>query len=323
MALQASGTIKLSQINTELGRSSSATISLDSAESGTYATINTASASYPADARPAKMSEWYSYDHSASSVTPSTYYWLGDGVNDTIRITGNSYTFFAANNSQDMSFCGWYRIDETSAQVQHLMSASTSTVSGNNQIFIMYHGSLNRLMFRYRHNGSFHQIQKSLHDNLSATGVSSSGWTSTNRGNTNSDGFVHLAFTYDASNRTASNGMKIYWNAQELTTTASSSNVSSPAAWDARSFAIGDLVSSSPNNANVFKGGIDNVSVHGKVLTQSEITSLYNSGTVINCDDAGVDSNILGEYRLENNTENSDGIMSDLSNIGGGTFTTY
>jgi len=67
MALQSSGTIKMSEINTELGRSSTATISLDSAESGTYATINTASSSYPNDARPASMSEWYSYDHSAAS----------------------------------------------------------------------------------------------------------------------------------------------------------------------------------------------------------------------------------------------------------------
>ncbi len=67
MALQSSGTIKMSEINTELGRTSSATISLDSAESGTYATINTASSSYPNNARPASMSEWYSYNHSASA----------------------------------------------------------------------------------------------------------------------------------------------------------------------------------------------------------------------------------------------------------------
>ena len=67
MSLQASGTIKMSEINTELGRSSSATISLDSAESGVYATINTASPSYPDDNRPASMSEWYSYNHTAAA----------------------------------------------------------------------------------------------------------------------------------------------------------------------------------------------------------------------------------------------------------------
>jgi len=79
MALQSSGTIKMSEINTELGRSSTATISLDSAESGTYATINTASASYPNDARPASMSEWYSYDHSASSSSSGFFTVVNSG----------------------------------------------------------------------------------------------------------------------------------------------------------------------------------------------------------------------------------------------------
>jgi hypothetical protein len=79
MALQSSGTIKMSEINTELGRTSSATISLDSAESGTYATINTASASYPNNARPASMSEWYSYDHSASSSSSGFFNVINSG----------------------------------------------------------------------------------------------------------------------------------------------------------------------------------------------------------------------------------------------------
>ena len=65
--LQSSGEIKMSQINTELGRTSTATISLDDAENGTYATINTASSSYPNASNPAAMSEWYSYDHSAAA----------------------------------------------------------------------------------------------------------------------------------------------------------------------------------------------------------------------------------------------------------------
>jgi hypothetical protein len=70
MALTSSGEIKMSQINTELGRSSTAAISLDTAENGGYAAINTASSSYPSSANPARMSEWYSYDHNASSGSP-------------------------------------------------------------------------------------------------------------------------------------------------------------------------------------------------------------------------------------------------------------
>lgn len=71
----------MSEINTELGRSSTATISLDSAESGVYATINTASPSYPNNARPASMSEWYSYNHTASSSSSFTIY--STGYNET------------------------------------------------------------------------------------------------------------------------------------------------------------------------------------------------------------------------------------------------
>jgi hypothetical protein len=77
MALQTSGTIKMSEINTELGRSSTATISLDTAENGGYATINTASTSYPSSGNPASMSEWYSYNHTASSSSSFTVYSTG------------------------------------------------------------------------------------------------------------------------------------------------------------------------------------------------------------------------------------------------------
>jgi hypothetical protein len=86
--------------------------------------------------------------------------------------------------------------------------------------------------------------------------------------------------------------------------------------------AIGDSISAATNNALVFKGGIDAVSVYDKELTQAEITSLYNSGTPITCADAGVTSNLLAEYRLENNTTNSSGTFPSLTNTGG-TFTAY
>ena len=66
MPLPSSGTISMSQINTELGRSSTAQISLDTAENGGYAAINTCGSPYPSSSNPASMSEWYSYNHSAA-----------------------------------------------------------------------------------------------------------------------------------------------------------------------------------------------------------------------------------------------------------------
>ena len=63
MALPTSGTIRMSQINTELGRSASSQISLDAAENGLYGRINQASRSRPSATNPAAMSEWYGYNH--------------------------------------------------------------------------------------------------------------------------------------------------------------------------------------------------------------------------------------------------------------------
>lgn len=57
------GSVSAQGINLELGRSSTATISIDTAENGGYATINTCSASYPSSSNPASFSEWRNYNH--------------------------------------------------------------------------------------------------------------------------------------------------------------------------------------------------------------------------------------------------------------------
>lgn len=297
MALQTSGQIKISEIKTELGSSSNSLSTLSVAAGKTA---------------PHAMSEFYGY----SSQVANDYYWLGDGVNDTLRHTGSNVGYAT---SEDLTWCGWYRIDETTNQTQQLGSFSTSTPSGSNQIFIQYHGSLNRLMWRYRHANSFHQRQFPLHDNSGVTGITSSstGWRSTNRGNANADGFVHLAFTYDASQRTVTSGMKVYWNGEELTSAAVNHSISSPSHWTAASMAVADLVSSSPNNANVFKGGIDQVCIYKDVLTQGEIQTLYNSGTIVSPQDVSLTANLIGEYRFENNANNSATGLPNLTNTGG------
>jgi hypothetical protein len=76
MAIPSTGQIAMSAINVELGRSSTAFISLDAAENGTYATINVNSTFRPNGANPAAMSEWRKYNHSAVPlVTSQTIYW--------------------------------------------------------------------------------------------------------------------------------------------------------------------------------------------------------------------------------------------------------
>lgn len=322
MALQSSGEIKMSQINTEVGATSTAEISLSNASDGTMFTINTANSSQdrPDGSIPHAISEFYSYDHNASSLVDNDYYWVGDGVNDNIKAAGSSIGW---GTTEDLSWSGWYRIDATNGGVEQFGGISTSTVSGSNQVFLQYHGGFNRIFLRVRVGGTFGQRQYPLHDNLSITGVSSAlKWKSTNRGNVNSDGFVHLTFTYDASD-TSSNAFQVYWNAAKLTSSVNNNAGTRSSSWTGGSVTIGDLPSSAPNGPNVWQGGIDQVSMYKKVLTQSEITALYNSGTPITGTDASVTTNLLGEYRLENNgNDSSSGAFPNLTN-NGGTFTTY
>jgi|TARA_R110001606_G_C15314239_1_gene643956 hypothetical protein len=324
MALQSSGQIKMSELNIEFGHNETRMLLLKDASDGTAGTINTANASTdrPDGTAPHAISEFYSYDHSATSVTASDYYWLGDGVNDTIRFSGHSSTLFQLND--DFSYSGWYRIDETINDTQFLATFGESTPSGSNLIFIMYHKTSARMMLRFRKGGggNFHQRFWSLYstNNASISGITSAGWKSNTRGNANSEGFVHLVFTRDNSN-TASSGMNCYWNGQKLPDHIQF-NSRSLANFNIQSAAIGDAISASPNNALVFKGGIDAVSVYNKTLTQAEVTALYNSGVPTTCSDASVTSNLMAEYRLENNTTNTSGTFPSLTNTGG-TFTTY
>ncbi len=75
MALQASGAIKFSEVNTELDRSATATHSLKDGQTGTYDAINTVNlaANRPNGSAPHSMSEWYSYDTDAALPTISSF----------------------------------------------------------------------------------------------------------------------------------------------------------------------------------------------------------------------------------------------------------
>lgn len=68
MTLPTSGPLSFSAINTELGRLSTAQMSLQTAETGGYVAINQASPSKPNGAAPYAVSEWYGYNQNASSA---------------------------------------------------------------------------------------------------------------------------------------------------------------------------------------------------------------------------------------------------------------
>ena len=76
MALQSSGQIKMSELNTEFGLAAERQLRLKDASDGTVATINTnnASSDRPDGTAPHAISEFYSYDHSAAAAYSNTRY---------------------------------------------------------------------------------------------------------------------------------------------------------------------------------------------------------------------------------------------------------
>jgi len=280
MALQSSGQIKFSDLNTEFGRTSTEEISLNDASTGVVDVINTNSSSKPDGVKPHAISEFYSYDHNAAPPYSNTHYYTNDGVNDYIKGTWSGQTSLHDN---DWSISFWLKQNQSSKASQQYVdwNANSTLNSGNttNRVMFNYNGSLNRIMLRIRTSASNFDRQWALHDNSSVTGITSSstGWTSGQRGNVNSDGFCHLVITYDASQSTSTNALKVYWNGSELTSQAAANNGSRNSATFASLSLCAAQHNISGGNANV---EIDEWAFYNDVLTSSEATTLYNSGTI-------------------------------------------
>ena len=318
MALQSSGQISFSEIATELNQDPSGELSITTAVEGGYEAINTASASFPDDAAPHAISEWYSYDHDASSYTNSRYY-QNDGTNDYIDCT-TSTAPFSINSTQDLSFSFWVR-HTGSKQNQLILNFGNTNANGNNRIAFIYSANLNRLICRVRTNSVNFDRQFALHDNSSVTGISSSstGWASTSRGNVNAQNFCMLTMTYDASQSTGAGAFKLYWNASECTTTANSNN-GTRTAIDATKGRIGENLQAT-NSAGNCTLDYDEIKIYNKVLSSSEVTTLYNSGTIADSSQT-VSSGLITEWTFDNNNAN-DSNSKYTNTIVNGTITAY
>ncbi len=90
MTLPTSGPLSFSAINTELGRSSTATMSLQTAETGGYVAINQNSPSRPNGSAPYAVSEWYGYNQNASGAGTITLDFFRVVVLATARVFVNS-----------------------------------------------------------------------------------------------------------------------------------------------------------------------------------------------------------------------------------------
>jgi hypothetical protein len=130
MALPSSGQIAASQINTELGRSASAGISIYAARNGLYVAINEASGKRPtANGQSGyAWSHWYSYNHSAAY--PIIYVYENEPTADT------NMRFYANDNYGNRYLSDFWYFYNTSGT--NVATDSGTTIRVNDEIGVSW-----------------------------------------------------------------------------------------------------------------------------------------------------------------------------------------
>jgi len=133
MAVPSSGALKLgADIGDNVHNAPPAATAMKEAARGTYEAINTASASYPNDADPHLMSEWYGYDPDASSwdndddwYDDSGSLWLDSYLKHRVDFGYN--TSFGGQGDDVTDVSSWQADGEVISSAVHTESTSTST----------------------------------------------------------------------------------------------------------------------------------------------------------------------------------------------------
>lgn len=209
----------------------------------------------------------------------NTGYYVNDGVNDYISgAWSRSYNL----TLNDWSIVCWLKTDQSTKANGIFWSFGASTPTSANRVYLQYNATFNRLVANLRTNSQNFIRAYALHDNSATTGITNSGtgWVTSQRGNTNSQGWTMITVTYDASQSTPTGAFKIYWNSSELTVQAAASN-QGRTPFTPGTLALMDLSDSQPT-ANNAEFSIDEWKYFETVLSSTNVSTLYNSGVIRN-----------------------------------------
>jgi hypothetical protein len=270
-------------------------------------------------ASPDAITEFYGYSNLASSYYID--FTRGDAIKKQTLVPQ-----LLLGATQDITVSMWVRQDATAAAVQNqiLFDFSTNNTSTSDRYFFQYDKNSNRFVTRMRTNSTNFTQNYEIEDNNASMGLGTSAsnlWSSTNRGNTNSDGWTLLTVVYDASQSTPANAFSFYWNTTKVATP-------SGAAAGSRTQKNVNYVTLGNNNHNPttttggFVGGMDEVKIYTSALSASAITDIYNSGVIAPASDT-YNSFLLTEFDFEtNNSEDSSGIWN-IVNVNSATRTSH
>jgi hypothetical protein len=163
-----------------------------------------------------------------------------------------------------------------------------------------------------------------LHSHLSATGLPGSSasqyWSSSNRGNVNGNDYTHLVISKGSGTTLAASNIAAYWNGSKLGNAfySSGNNFGTVSmSSDARQVALGS------NSHTLAKSGNNNetkynvLTIYNKQLSDSEVTTLYNSGAPASPTVAGNIGNLQGYYNFESDGSDTSGNSNESFTISG------
>tara|TARA_R100000995_G_C3480218_1_gene123399 strand:+ start:1201 stop:2280 length:1080 start_codon:yes stop_codon:yes gene_type:complete len=283
----------------------------------------------PDDTAPHAMSEWYSYDHDATSPftnTKAVSKSISVGTANAIKFTDTDDTFnFTGSTAWTISF--WVKAGWTSSlntNIHFIIGQKSGAAKQiEDMIKIIYAENTNRIEVRYGNvAGSgqwynqggwlFHANSGAYAAGYQAAGLGTTYWSASNRGYVNSDNYTMITITKSTTNTAAS--MNLYWNANAAgaapiqTNNNSGSRSSYPmSTTNNRLWSLGS--NGEHSNASTLQQKCGNgsatvyndLTIWNKQLSDSEVTSLYNNGSVIDATTHSASQNLIGYWKWEGN----------------------
>jgi len=266
---------------------------------------------------------------------------ISTGTSNAITFTDTDDTFnFTESEAWTISFwvkAGWDVNLNTNIHfiTGHKNNTSYQVEDG---IKIAYLENNNRIQVRYGNkttssNTWYKDAQWLFHSNsgayaagYAAAGLGATYWSAANRGYVNGDNYTMITITKAATNIASS--LKLYWNANAagsapVQNDAGTANIGTipMSATDDRLWSVGsrgkygsvDQDKAGNSSATLY----NDVTIWDKELSASEVTSLYNSGTVMDATTHSAQSNLIGYWKWEGNGNAT--VSNDNFTIAGGS----
>jgi hypothetical protein len=243
------------------------------------------------------------------------------GLGQTIRIADTNGKFnFTHSDAYSISFwvkAGWS--SSLNSNIHLFTSNSNPSSSYENLIRFYYNESNNRFYFQYSSSSPTYYSQNFwlMHSNsgnyaaaYQASGLGSSYWSATNRGNVGDDDFTLLTICKSATNNAGGNYTKLYWNGTSMGlgyyANGNSNGTPNMTTVD-RQIVLGSNAWTYAKSGNSTETQFNDLSWWNKQLSASEVAEIYNNGARMDLTTHSAATNLKGYYKFENNGVDSSG----------------